>query len=58
MKRMRWMSLVGFVVMVGLGFGSVSCEGLSVSMSSDGKFVVSGTVPAPKGKVVDEKGGK
>ena len=60
MKTIRWKGLVGFVVMVVLGFCSVGCEGLSVSLGSDGKFVVSGTVPAPKGKVVilDEKGGK
>ena len=48
------------VVMVALGFCSVGCEGLSVSLGSDGKFVVSGTVPAQRGKVVilDGKGTK
>jgi hypothetical protein len=59
MKTMRLRSWMVCAAGVAVGCCLVSCEGLSVSLTSDGKFVVRGTVPAPKGKVVaDGKGGK
>jgi hypothetical protein len=58
MKKMSiWMRILWAAALVA-GACLVSCEGLSVSLGSDGKFSVSGMVPAPKGKVVEGKGSK
>ena len=58
MKTMRRKCWMVWAAAVAVGSCLVSCEGLSVSLTSDGKFVVSGSLPPPKGKVVDDKGGK
>jgi hypothetical protein len=58
MKSIRIRTLMHSAAAVVVASCLAACEGLSVSLSSDGKFVVSGTIPPPKGKVVEveEKG--